>query len=145
MKAMVAGFFVLSLLLSASFARANQEDRINEQNRHLEHWMETLSNNPLVLVRKNAAYFLGSLQDERAVQTLIKALGDRSALVRKEVAIALGNLGSEEALRELFAAKSIEVDRSVQREQERAIEKIKAHAEYQQQKKQRYLDLQDPS
>lgn len=51
-----------------------------------------------------AARALGSTGDERAVDPLLGALGDRREYIRKSAAEALGNLGDERALVPLSAA-----------------------------------------
>ncbi|MEZ4704320.1 MAG: HEAT repeat domain-containing protein [Bdellovibrionota bacterium] len=136
-------FFILMLsFFSSSWAASANEEQLLHHDVHVQHWITTLQTNPLALARKNAASFLGSLQDVRAVPVLIRALHDDQMVVRKEASIALGNVGDDQALRYLYEAKGTEVDQSVRREQDRAIEKIKARQDYQQKQKQRFLDLE---
>lgn len=55
-------------------------------------------------VRRNAAWALAEIRDERAADPLVKALGDEAWQVRSFAAIGLGELGSRQAVEPLVAA-----------------------------------------
>ncbi len=55
-------------------------------------------------VRMNAAEALGEIGDERAVDALIKALGDEDWYIRRAAAEALGNIGDKRAVDSLIKA-----------------------------------------
>jgi HEAT repeat protein len=56
------------------------------------------------IARRNAAWALGALDDERAVNALVEALRDPEAAVREQVAWALGALDANSAVPVLMAA-----------------------------------------
>lgn len=62
-----------------------------------------LQNNANPAVKKSAAYILGKIGGEKAVQPLIKAFGDSNAAVVREAEIALGRIG-ESAVKPLVSA-----------------------------------------
>ncbi|OQA11322.1 MAG: putative phycocyanin operon protein Z [bacterium ADurb.Bin374] len=62
-----------------------------------------LQDNANPAVKKSAAYILGKIGGEKAVQPLIKAFGDSNSAVVREAEIALGRIG-ESAVRPLVAA-----------------------------------------
>jgi HEAT repeat protein len=57
---------------------------------------------PSWVARRNAAWALGALEDQRAVEPLLDLLEDREAGVREQVCWALGALGDERALHRLL-------------------------------------------
>lgn len=59
---------------------------------------------PTWSARRNAAWALGAIDDERAVKALVAALKDPEASVREQVAWALGAIGSEAAVPALIDA-----------------------------------------
>lgn len=68
--------------------------------------VETLYKDDSVLIRHQAAFYLGAPRNKRAIQPLIKSLQtDSSPLVRHEAAEALGTIGSSAALEALLKAK----------------------------------------
>lgn len=59
---------------------------------------------PQWVARRNAAWALGALDDDRAINALLKALGDREPDVRAQAAWALGALDAAPAMDRLAAA-----------------------------------------
>jgi HEAT repeat protein len=70
---------------------------------------------PAWIARRNAAWTLGALDDERAVNALIEALRDPEPAVRAQVAWALGALDANAAVPALMAALK-DKDASVRRQ-----------------------------
>jgi HEAT repeat protein len=70
---------------------------------------------PAWIARRNAAWTLGALDDERAVAALIDALRDPEAAVRAQVAWALGALDANAAVPALVSALK-DPDASVRRQ-----------------------------
>lgn len=68
----------------------------------LSHLIHAVRHNKNSTVRKNAALILGKMGDRKAVDPLIKALGDRVISVRSNAAIALGMLGDKRAVKPLI-------------------------------------------
>lgn len=126
---MIKNVLWISLLLFGFTANANTNTQIEHQI-HVEHWMITLENSSLVLVRKNAARFLGDLQDRIAVPTLIRALEDPDTDVRQQVIRSLGLLGDPSAINPLFEVSAKEQGSQLAREAQRSIERIRAYVEF---------------
>ena len=64
-------------------------------------------------VRQHAAETLGSVGDEKAVDSLILALKDKNKFVRQEVVSALGKIGDKSLLEPLTHALEEEKDEYV--------------------------------
>ncbi len=82
----------------------------------LEHLARVLKTDPHHVPRSYAAYYLGVLQDQRAVESLELALGDTSPRVRLHAVMALGQLKRERgfgALRNMKPDSSERVQRQV--------------------------------
>ena len=66
--------------------------------------LETALHNTSWIARRNAAWALGALDDQRAVPRLLDVLRDREAPVRQQAAWALGALDSRDATAALIGA-----------------------------------------
>jgi len=75
-----------------------------EDERVTRHLTQVLLKDEDEAVRASAAEELGDLGDQGAVDSLIKALGDKNARVRESVAEALGQIGGESAIPKLIKA-----------------------------------------
>jgi HEAT repeat protein len=77
-------------------------------------------------VCKHIAIAIGKLGDEKVVPSLVKVLGNQSIdrSVRSCIAIAIGKLGNGTAISDLTKMRDEEIDFSVRRDIDRAIELI---------------------
>lgn len=88
----------------------------------LENLVEILKNHPERTIRQAAAASLGRMNDERAIDPLVVALGsDRAANVRAESAKSLGRLGDVAAFPSLIQALQNDVDIGVRENAARAL------------------------
>ncbi|MEZ4818718.1 MAG: HEAT repeat domain-containing protein [Bdellovibrionota bacterium] len=118
---------VIVLCVFASQANASYQ---LEHQLHIEHWMKTLEKHPFVLMRINAARFLGDLQDRIAVPTLIRALEDKNADVIFASIRALGKLGDPSAIKPLYEISVRQEGTLLAKEATRSIEKIQSYLEF---------------
>ena len=79
-----------------------------EDNKDVEGLIKALQYKKDNSVRRNAAWALERIGDERAVEPLIQALKDDVAFVREEAARALGEIGDARAVEPLIQAISDE-------------------------------------
>lgn len=75
---------------------------LNSEKTILGHLLHALQRHRSSTVRRNAALILGELGNRRAVEPLIKALGDRVISVSSNAAIALGMIGDRRAVPSLI-------------------------------------------
>jgi len=111
--------WLLAVLLAASVARAGSDVKV-------EDLIRAVTDDGNYKVRVQAALVLGKLGDTRAVQPLIRALGDQNKTVRGIAAQALGQLGDASAtdpLRELLKHES---DPFVRGQAEKAVAAVSA-------------------
>jgi HEAT repeat protein len=73
-----------------------------EDERVVEHLTRILLKDKDEAVRASAAEELGDLGDQRAIDSLIQALGDDNARVRESAAMALGEIGDKRAIPRLM-------------------------------------------
>jgi hypothetical protein len=113
---------LLALVLTAAAAHAASPDaaKVDELCRAV---VDTSSN---YKVRVQAALVLGKLGDAKAVQPLIKALGDENRTVRGIAASALGQLGDQAALDPLRDLMRRESDSFVKGQAEKAVAALAA-------------------
>lgn len=119
---------VLACLCWVGLAHANIHEL--ERQKHVEHWIQTLDQHPFILVRKNAAMFLGDLQHRMAVPVLIKALDDTSSIVIIEAIKSLGQLGDPQAIKPLYEKTVAQDNQQITDAARRSIGKIKAYLEF---------------
>jgi hypothetical protein len=110
-----ACLFALLLAAAATVAAAPDSAKVDELCRAV---VDDSSN---YKVRVQAALVLGKLGDARAVQPLIKALGDQNRTVRGIAASALGQLGDSAALDPLRNLLRNETDSFVRGQTEKAV------------------------
>lgn len=132
-------WIVIFLLCLFSF-QAQASHQLEHQ-LHVEHWMKTLEKHPFVLVRINAANFLGDLQDRIAVPSLIRALEDDNADVVFASIRSLGNLGDPTAIKPLYEISIKQEGTLLSKEAARSISRIQSYLEFK--KKQKESNLQD--
>jgi|GEM_PF-5247377 len=118
-----AGFLTTRVL-------ANPEQVQAAHQSHVLHWMETLEKHPLVLIRANAARFLGDLQDRVAVPTLVRALQDSNQEVLLQAARALGKLGDATAIKPLYEMGSKYKGNDLERVARGSVEKIRSYLKF---------------
>ena len=116
---MRARAWLLALLLAASVARAGSDVKV-------EDLIRAVTDDGNYKVRVQAALVLGKLGDTRAVQPLIKALGDQNKTVRGIAAQALGQLGDASATDPLRALLKHETDPFVRGQAEKAVATLSA-------------------
>jgi len=76
--------------------------------------------------RRFAVETLGTIMDEKAVDSLIPILKDKDRFVRQEVALALGKIGNAKIVEHLTQAFENEKHESVKDFLKKAIEKIQS-------------------
>jgi len=135
MKIIISALLGLGILCLTPHAQSNQEQVKKAHESHVLHWMNTLEKHPMVLVRANAARFLGDLQDRVAVPTLIRALNDTNKEVLLQAVRALGKLGDGSAIKPLYELSNRYKGNPLDREARRSVEKIRAYIQFK--KKQR--------
>lgn len=120
-------FLLIVLLCMGTPAWASHEI---EHQIHVEHWMQTLEKHPFVLIRVNAARFLGDLQDRIAVPTLIRALDDKHPDVVFASVRSLGLLGDASAIKPLYEIAIEQEGTLMSKEARRSIERIQQYMEF---------------
>src|SRR6266446_8737464 len=128
---MIPSLLAIWLSLAAPVISPPSPASVGEE--HVDYWVRTLQN-PLQLVRKNAARMLGTIGDRRATDPLVSALKDPYFGVRTEAARSLGLLGDERAISALSGSRERDTDPRVRRTAGEAIERIKAYVEFQKKK-----------
>lgn len=111
---MKARICLFALLLAAASARGASDVKVDELCR-------AVIEDGNYKVRVQAALVLGKLGDPRAVQPLIKALGDQNKTVRGIAASALGQLGDALAVEPLRDLLRHESDSFVRGQAEKAV------------------------
>ncbi len=97
-------FFFLIVMMSIFFINGS----VNAMEKNFDQLISELKS-PSAENRIDAAWALGELGDQRAVEHLIKVLSDPDDTVRYNVVKALGNLGDNKAVPYLTEALKLEV------------------------------------
>ena len=92
----VRNFMLRRLLRQAQFGLVELGDE--------DWWWEMRWMAEVLGVTNDPAVALGAIGDPRAVEPLIRALGDEGSLMRKEAAVALGAIGNPRAVEPLLAS-----------------------------------------
>lgn len=122
---------LISILFFTTLAMAEATvSPIEQDTEHVQYWIRTVQNHPMQMIRKNAARALGSIGDRAATPALIRALQDSFFGVRVEAAYSIGLLTDKSALGALMEAASKDSDALVRRRAREAIQKINAHQEF---------------
>lgn len=129
------------LMYFVPFANAETPTESNV-NQHVQYWIQTLENNSLPIIRKQAARHLGNLQDPMGTQALLKGLSDQNEDVRMQCAYSLGRIGDPAALRPLYEMVEKSKNSQVQSAARSAIDKINAHEDFKHQQKLKLKEME---
>lgn len=124
-------FIHLSFICVFLFLGSLTEAKTLHSNDHLKYWLGQLQQSPFILIRKNACFNLGIMEDMRALPYIQHAAkSDMDEQVRQACVSALGRLASLDSLDFLKQLYRSDTSSAVRREANIAISHINRKIEY---------------